>query len=794
MTTDPIPPLPSSPEYLRSKVPPRDATLTGAVGGDVTVRRDSWGIPHIRAATMPDLAFGLGYATAQEYLWRLDYTRRQARGSLAAVLGRSALSSDVLMRRLGLGTNADAVAAALAPPLAETLAALAAGINRWTETATAAGVLPVEFDWLGYAPEPWTPADTVAIWKQRWWTLTGRLENITLGEAARRTLPPELLAAFMATELGEETIVPGGAPSGGPVPGGADTGEGSNNWAVSGARTTTGYPVLCSDPHNPFGQPGQWFQARLTLTDGSFDVAGAVYAGTPGVYFGRNRKLAWGFTNHVASIRDLYVERTDPARPGGYLEGDVWHPFDVERIGLAVRGEADVTVEVRRTPRGPLVDDLLPALDPPGSPPGPPLSLRWAGLEVESGLDALLALNAAGSVAEGIDALSGWVCPVANAVFADTAGRIAYHAIGRVPHRRRAARAYLDAAGPDAGWRGFIPYASLPQTADPADGIIATANQPPWAADPPGLSYLGSAAWADGWRMHRIKQRLTAAPRLTPDEVAAVQADAVGGRAAELAPVVARLLAAGGAEGQQVAAALASWDGDFGLDGVAPTVWTAFWERWLQRVAAARFPPHLAPLAAGQAGAVARGLLLGRDTSPPWFGGPDGAVAGEAELAAGAALTWLRERLGPDPADWRWGVAHTVTWRHPLSGGGPPELREAAAAVFDVGPFPTTGGTGTVRAAGYNPAQPFRVSGGATYRLVADLSPGGGLRTTTTTGQSGHPGSPHYADQAPLWLSDAYLTLSFDDSDTPGHGTTRIRPAGTLGAGGQADAAESEGR
>ena len=132
MTTDSLPPLPSSPEYLRSKVPPRDATLTGAVGGEVTVRRDSWGIPHIRAATMPDLAFGLGYATAQEYLWRLDYTRRQARGSLAAVLGRSALSSDVLMRRLGLGTNADAVAAALARCTcsARTVGPLSIGISR----------------------------------------------------------------------------------------------------------------------------------------------------------------------------------------------------------------------------------------------------------------------------------------------------------------------------------------------------------------------------------------------------------------------------------------------------------------------------------------------------------------------------------------------------------------------------------------------------------------------------------------------------------------------------------------
>ena len=135
--------------------------------------------------------------------------------------------------------------------------------------------------------------------------------------------------------------------------------------------------------------------------DGSLDVAGAVYAGTPGVYFGRNRKLAWGFTNHVASVRDLYVERVDPARPDGYLEGDDWRPFEVERETIAVRGEADVTLEMRRTVRGPLVDDLLPALDPPGSPPGPGISLRWAGLELGSGLEALLALNAAGASPRG---------------------------------------------------------------------------------------------------------------------------------------------------------------------------------------------------------------------------------------------------------------------------------------------------------------------------------------------------------------------------------------------------------
>ena len=202
-------------------------------------------------------------------------------------------------------------------------------------------------------------------------------------------------------------------------------------------------------------------------------------------------------------------------------------------------------------------------------------------------------------------------------------------------------------------------------------------------------------------------------------------------------------------------------------------MWTAFWEQWLRRVAEARFPAHLVPLVASQAGAVARGLLLGRDTSPPWLGPLDLATV-VAETAAGT-LAWLRQHLGPDRAAWRWGEVHRVTWRHPLSACGPPEQRAAAAALFDVGPFPTTGGTGTVRAAGHSTGHPFRVTGGATYRLLADLSPGGGLMATTTTGQSGHPGSPHYADQAPLWLNDTYHPLAY--GRLPGRGRDPHQPA-----------------
>src|SRR5919204_487384 len=149
----------------------------------VALRWDDWGIPHIRAERRRDLFVGLGYATAQECLWRLEHCRRLARGELAAVLGRGALPSDRTMRLLGLGRHADELARELSEDVAEALDGLAAGINRWIEHAAEARTLPVEFDWLGYAPAPWTPADSIACWKHRWWTLTGRLDNLAAGEA-----------------------------------------------------------------------------------------------------------------------------------------------------------------------------------------------------------------------------------------------------------------------------------------------------------------------------------------------------------------------------------------------------------------------------------------------------------------------------------------------------------------------------------------------------------------------------------------------------------------------------------
>ncbi|MBI2942067.1 MAG: penicillin acylase family protein [Chloroflexi bacterium] len=749
--------------YFRSKLPISAGKVeetTGLVQAAVRIRRDSWGIAHIAAEGERDLFFGLGYAMAQDRLWQLDYQRRLVRGELAAVLGRRTLASDRAVRTLGIGAVGDRAWETAPADVCEMLAALAAGINRWMEQV--GDRRPVEFEILGYEPAPWRPADSIAIWKHRWWTLTGRLESSILYEAARRTLPPALFDAFQAVELGDETIVPEVShPTGlgcfgnrGGNWGGGSPDEGSNNWVVGGTHTTTGAPALCSDPHNPFSAPSQWFEAQLTCPE--FDAAGAVYIGTPGLYLGRNRSVAWGLTNHAITVRDLYQEEIGPDRPDHYREGDAWRPFEVERQRIAIAGEPDDILEIRRTVRGPIVGELLPRGSTMGSGPEPPISLRWIGAEVPSGFEASLALLRARSATDVLAALRQWPCPPLNYVYADASGDLGYHAAGLVPRRVRSGYGLRRASDPDDAWDGLIPFDELPHIANPPRGWVATANNVPWTRD---HWYLESGAWSDGYRAHRIRERLTAKDVLAPEEVAAVQADVHGVRARDLVPALLALVEpADDPIVQQATHTLRRWDREFSVASVGASIWAAFWAEWCLALARARFPEPLVEFAAAKVGEVGRRLLLGEPL--PWF--PSGDPGDEVRRAFGAARQSLTRWGGPDPRAWRWGKLHQVTHPHPLA--TTPEL----AALFSTGPLPTSGGQ-TVRAAGHGLTVPFTVISGSTYRFLADLSRPDRMVSVQTLGQSAHLGSPHYRDQTRLWLEDRYHPLWMSEEDVLAH-------------------------
>jgi len=742
--------------FLKSKQPRKREVVKTQVDQPVTVLRDTWGVAHIEAASTADCFTGLGYAMAQDRLWQMDYMRRLTHGRLAEILGVDFLAQDRLHRTIGLTRAAQGAASVMSDEVKLVLHSLTQGINAWIDQVGER--LPVEFDLLNYSPEPWSVVDSIAIWKWRWWMLTGRLGMISVGEAASRHLPPDLLDLFLTIEAAHETIVPGDEPAG---IGAFDTGLGSNNWVVGGSLTEKGKPVLATDPHNDVSLARQWYQAQVTAP--GMDAVGAFFLGTPGIYLGHTRHTAWGVTNHTASVRDLYVEEVAPDNPNQYRNGLEWQDFEVDHQDIAVRDEAEDILVIRRTVRGPIMSAFVPQVDDGEQPV---LSMAWVGAEPTTGFEAMLALMRSQNGEDVLGALAKWPMPILNFVFSDTQGRIGFHAVGHVPKRKADAIGYRPANDPDHTWGEVYAFDALPRLIDPDRDWVGTANNPPWGGSGP---YMRLGSWSDGYRFRRVRARIENMEKHTMESVGAIQADAVHARGQDLASVVAKIaLKVRNKRVRELGELLDVWDGEFDVNSVAATVFAAFWEHWLRRVTAVRFPDRVIELVAGRCGGVARLVLEGKGDR--WW--PDVNVEHAVRETLVEVLAWLRKRIGTRKSQWRWGRVHTVTFRHPMSDGG------ALSSLFDVGPFETSGSQGTVRAAGYAFSSPFEVTGLSTYRMVVDMADPARALSTSAGGQSGHVGSDHYRLQTRLWVEDGYHPLLMDRGDIQNNlvSTLRLEP------------------
>jgi acyl-homoserine lactone acylase PvdQ len=182
--------------------------VTAAVRAGVVIERDHWGIPHVFADRQGDLWFGFGYAMAQDRLFQMDYLRRKGLGRLAEVLGPAGLPSDVVARTVGLNRIARDELERLPSETRLLLDAFSAGVNSWI--AHCGDWLPIEFDLLGYRPEPWSPVDSLAVESEFRWYLTGRFPVIVMPELAKRVLGDgPLYREFPARRGGRR----GGGPS-----------------------------------------------------------------------------------------------------------------------------------------------------------------------------------------------------------------------------------------------------------------------------------------------------------------------------------------------------------------------------------------------------------------------------------------------------------------------------------------------------------------------------------------------------------------------------------------------------
>ena len=498
---------------LWATLPPRQQTLRLAgLHHPVSVSIDDKGVPRIVAADLSDAATATGYLHARDRMFQMELTRRVGSGRVSEIAGPAGLPIDRTMRTLGLRRLAEAAYPALPEATRALFDAYARGVN--AAIASRGRFIAPEFLLLG-RPEPWTPADSLLWGRLMGLSLAGNwrveLDRLALSQRVplprllglwpdhADTAPPQAARAEPAlSRLAARTdrAVPR-FPDPFTLPD-----EASDEWAVDGAHSATGAPLLAGDPHLAFGFPAIWYLLRIDVP--GYGLAGATAPGIPFLVIGQNGHVAWTFTSSSADTQDLFVETPLPG--GRYATPDGPRPFATRREVIHVRGRPDTVLVVRATRHGPVVSDVLPPADTGGRV----LAAAMENLLPEDAAPGLAALNRAGDVDEAGRAAALITTPVQNLLVADCS-RIALFTTGRVPVRRSGDGSFpADGASGAGDWIGQAGGGALPTIVAPASGHLLNGNE---RTAPPGFPVFMGRDWPGAWRADRIRALLDAAPR-----------------------------------------------------------------------------------------------------------------------------------------------------------------------------------------------------------------------------------------------------------------------------------------
>jgi penicillin amidase len=787
--------------FLRRPLPKTNGTLRLAeLHEPVEIITDHYGVPHIYAHNEDDLYLAQGYVHAQYRLWQMELNRRVGSGRLSEIFGELTLEADRFARRLGMHRAAEAGLRALSPHSTRILNAYTRGVNAFISSHR--NNLPIEFTLLRLNPTPWQPTDTIQWSKMMGWNLGGNWETEIVRARLVAKLGPERAAKLEAGYDPTHPLIipPGVAYEGANLDmleqytalkqlSGFGLLGGSNNWVVDGTMTTTGAPILCNDPHLGQAAPSIWFECHLVA--GDHDVVGASFPGAPGIIIGHNRYVAWGVTNAVSDVEDLYIEKFNPENPHQYEFMGRWEEAQVYREEIKVKGrQAPVIEEVRVTRHGPILTTLKGSTDAQNGARSTelPLALRWTGLEHHSIVDAIEQMALATNIDEFRSALRFWDLPAQNFVFADIQGNIGYLMAGAIPTRARG-QALLPSPGwtGEYEWTGQIPFEELPQVTNPPQHFIVTANN---RVIDDNYPYYITHEWLNGYRAQRIRDLLTSKGKLSLSDMAAIQADQYSLLAEAIVPhmlsVAPRTQLASQAQG-----ILRTWDRVLSPGSAGAALYTTFLRK-LERIIFAAVLGDDEETLKGYLGvgttflAVSNGyssrdkpliirLLNERDDS--WFAHsvqPNGAHTWSSALLSAfeATLDELQEKLGHDPTRWQYGEIHKMTYAHPLG------MVKPLDKIFNRGPYPVGGDIDTVNMGAVSPVEPGTVITVPSFREIVNLADLAASLSMHAPGQSGHPGSKHYDDFIKPWRNVEHHPMLFDHEmiDEQAAGKLRMIP------------------
>lgn len=706
---------------LYRSLPQTSGTIRTLVSQPVRVERDRLGVPHIHARTLDDAWFAEGYTAAEDRMFQMEGLRRLAAGELAEIVGPSALESDRESRRLRMRRIAEQIYVEMTAGDKEAMEAYARGVNAYIESHR--GRYGVEFVLLGRDPRPWSVVDSILCGLQMFRTLTSDWKTKLIKQQMLHNGEPDKVDFLFPYRSGFE-FMPGGAAY-----------PGSNAWAVSGAHSATGKPLLSSDMHLEFSLPGVWRMEHLEAP--GMNVAGVALPGMPGIISGHNDRIAWGETNLEFDVQDLYVERID-LRTGQYLFQGKVEQARSERELIVIRGRGTEELTIWVTRHGPVFEG--------GN--GQVSTLRWTAAEPGIFQDAFLDIDRARNWDDFNRALARFGGPGQNFVYADVDGNIGYHAAGKLPIRRNYfGDVPVDGSSGNFEWDGYIPYDELPHSWNPAGGFIVSANQNPFPADYP---YHVSGTFASPYRSRQILDMLRASGnKLKPEDGLRIQKDVYSG----LNRFIGKQIAAAYRDRKgtnknfdAAAAMLASWNGQMDQNRPEPLITTLAYQ-YLRKAIAERAAPGSGEIYQVQiAPAVVERIL--RERPAGWF-----ADYNELLLRCFADGMEEGQRMqGRDPSRWKWGKNMYLAINNPVVGRVP-----LVGKYFNIGPVPMSGGSTTVK----QTTQRL----GPSERMNASLGDWDASLLNLPIGESGHIASPHYRDEWEAYYDATGLPMQFGKVD-----------------------------
>jgi penicillin amidase len=759
---------PALADRARALVAQYDGTIVLAgLSEQVEVLRDRWGTPHIYARNTADLFFAQGFVAAQDRMWQLEMWRRNGEGRLAEVLGPEYVTRDRFARLLAFRGNWDEELRRYHREGPVIFESFARGVNAAIHQALAEERVPIEFDVAGFRPQPVWTAQTVAN-RMPGWSLTRNVASEVQRALDIKTMGLQKTQELRPTDPARTLTVPDGldlddidadilavARNANNLQYPVSADFGSNNWVVGGPKSTTGMPLLANDPHREVVNPSLRYLVHLNAP--GWNAIGATEPAAPGISIGHNDRIAWGFTILGIDQQDLYVEDTKPDAQTSYLVDGVWQPMQVRRELIYVKGRTDpIEVELKYTRHGPVLHE--------NAVRHRAFALRWAGAE-PGGAGYLGSINVmqARNWAELNAAFAkSWFTPSHSIVYADVDGHYGYAGVGLTPVRKNW-DGLLPVPGEDSRyeWQGFVPFDRLPKSLDAPAGFYNTSNNDVVPKIVPHYRLPLGYEYGSSYRYDRIKEVLGAKRTLGMSDMQALQQDALSIPARRLVPLL-RAVVTSEADVRWAIDTLLRWNFVLDRESVAATIY----EFWINQLAPMAYGPRVPEAAKARFGPAGRAAPYDIDEVIRWMERPDAAYGADA-AARGATrdrilieamrlgLADLTKRVGPDRSQWKWGDVHTADLIHPLG------LSDKTRELFRITPIRRGGDGFTPMAATSVSNTNVKQQSGASIMFVLDVQDWDRSTALNTPGNSGQPGSPHYADLAPLWGNGEYFPLAF---------------------------------